>query len=157
MASTRAIRAWFARRSDDPTITLITFDHDDLDQPVRVAINTVGDDIVSNGLTFTAVGSIQASFVTDDDQPPRGQIGVVNVDGEIGLALQDLEDPVKVTMQAVQASDPDTVEKEIVEFEWRDVEVTSLLVTGSVSHFQLTDEPFPFLRVVPRYFHALFR
>lgn len=154
--SAAAVRALLAQESSESIIALLTIDHDDLPDPIRVARNTVGDDIVSGGETFIAM-PFEIEIPTDSEKAPVARLEVPNVDRSIGQALEELASPAVCTIQIVLASEPDTIDREYAQFELRNAEWDALAVTAELTQANFTGEPWPFLRVTPQWFPALFR
>lgn len=157
--SAGAVRKLLSRESDDPIVLLLTIEYlDPALTPViiRFCTNTPGDDLVSNGETFTAA-PFEITWPNDHEEAPVAQLTCVNVDRTVGQALESLIYPADVTIQAVFASDPDTVEREATLFELRNARWNAMVLTADISRQGLTSEPCPKYRVTPRLFPALFR
>lgn len=154
--SSAAVRALLSRETAETVILLLTIEHDDLPAPLRFARNTYGDDIVSNGDTFIGV-PFELNWPSDNDETPTAQLETFNVDRAIGQALEDLVDPPVCTLQIVLASSPNTIEREALQFEMRNVRWDALALTCDLTQIQITSEPWPKYRVTPKYFPALFR
>lgn len=154
--SAAAVRDLLARQSGDPLILLLTVEHDEMVQPFRLCTNRAGEDIVSNGDTFTA-SPFDLGWPSDDEDTPVAELRCPNVDRLIGQALEELNGPAICTIQAVLASDPDTIEREALEFELRDAEWDGNSVTAQLSRARLVTEACPKYRITPRLFPGLFR
>lgn len=154
--SAAAIRELTKREGGDPVILLLTIEHDDWAEPVRFCTNTIGDDIVSNGETFTAA-PFELEWPTDDDKAPVSRLKAFNVDRLLGTALDELVTPCTCTLQAVLASDPDTIQRQALKFELRNTQWDGAFLTGEISQARYGTEPWPAYRVTPNKFPALFR
>src|SRR5438105_12254339 len=98
--STLAIRSLLSREGRVPVILLLTITHPDLAQPIRLARNTVGDNIVSNGSTFTA-SPFGLEPPSDDEKAPIAKLIAINVDRAIGEALESIVTPAECMLQVV--------------------------------------------------------
>ena len=81
-------QAVFAAETDELFITLLTLDHDDFDDPIRV--NSSGADVTSNGDLYIA---FPFSLVLPKEQegvPPRAQLSIDNTDRRIVRALRGI-------------------------------------------------------------------
>lgn len=154
--TTAAIRSLLLREGGEPIIALLTIEHDDLDAPIRLARNTTGDDIVSNGETFTAA-PWDISWGADTENAPKVEITIVNVDRVAGQAIESITDPALCTVQLILESEPDEIIAEIANLELRNARWDAMVLTAELSHFSFAAEPWPFLRVTPQFFPALFR
>lgn len=106
--STAAKAAIFSAFTDKAVIALVTITHSDLGTPIRLAANSV--DIVSGGDTYTA-WPMELAFMSDEEgTPPRASIVIDNVDRTIIAQLRALDEPPDVTLEAVLADTPDTIE-----------------------------------------------
>lgn len=150
------IRELLKRDSSDPAIMLLTVDHPDFSAPVRLCTNTVGDDIVSGGDTYTAA-PFHITWPSDDTETPVAQLEAVNVGRAIALALMAISSPASAVIQVVLLSDPDTVEAEAPGFLIRNARWNALTLTADITRERIVTEPCPKYRISPQYFAALFR
>lgn len=151
-----AIRSLLMREGGEPIIALLTVEHDDLDAPIRLARNSTGDDIVSNGETFTAA-PWDIAWGSDTQEAPKVEITIVNVDRVAGQAIESITDPATCTVQLILESDPDEILIELTNLELRNARWDAMILTAELSHFSFFAEPWPFPRVTPQFFPALFR
>lgn len=154
--SSAAIRSLLNREATVPVIYLLTIEHDDLAQPMRLARNTVGDDIVSNGNTFTAA-PFEIEWPSDDEGAPVARLQAINVDRLVGEALESIATPAECTLQIVFANAPNTVERQAVKFQLRNAQWDGGFMSAELSQAYFADEPWPKYRVTPNLFPALFR
>jgi hypothetical protein len=129
-----------SRRSADPYLWLVTFTHPDVDAPIRVARN--GEAVVSQGVTFEK-GWFDLEAPTDNGEPPRGRITVPNIDRSVSSMLLALRYPPRVRLQAVLASDPDTIIEDYDFLYIRGIEGDAETVSGSLDSWNFTGEPWP--------------
>jgi len=113
------IAACNAANTDECFIVLVTVEHSELAAPIR--LNTSGENQVSNGDTYLAC-PIQVTLSEDsEDRIPQAKLVMDNIDRTIIAALRSITTPPTVTLQIVKASDPDTVEMELTDFEMRTI------------------------------------
>lgn len=145
--------AW-ATESDLPLV-LLTIDHVDLTEPIRVVNNTV--DITSNGLEFIGFPFEIDLPSSPEDAPPSSRLRINNVGREIGQAIRSIQTPADITIQVVRQEDPDTIEGEWHGFRLRNVRYDALTVEGDLVREDLTREQYPFLTYSPAEFPGLAR
>lgn len=150
--STAAKTQAFANEGDD-FLLLLTIDHDDISEPIRVVHNT--EDVVSNGETYVAFPFTLTLPTDRDDSPPRAQLVIDNVSREIGETIRTISTPPTVMIQVVQLADPDQVEMEIPSMVLRNVQFDAMTVTGDLELEDLSREPFPARYFTPAEFPGL--
>lgn len=128
------------RRSEDAYLWLVTVTHPDSARPIRVARN--GADVVSRGETF-GKGWFDLEAPTDTGEPPRGRLSVPNVNRRLSAMLLRLRTPPRVTLEAVLASDPDTVIEAYDFMFLRGIEGDRTTVSGSLDSWNFHSEPWP--------------
>lgn len=140
--------------SSDVLVWFATITHNDLDTPI-----TVNSDIVNyvyNGSTYIGC-AFQFTFLADDDQLPKGQIVIENVDETIGNTINALSDSPVLHLQLMAKSDfDDSVPRQaigtpIVEIDapllkLRNVQGNAMQITADVYGYDLTTEPWPSIR-----------
>ena len=152
--SSAAKAAIYAQETGEEFIILLTIDHTDLSAPIRVA--GARTDVVSRGDTYLAF-PFQIDLPQErDDEPPRVNLVIDNVDRQIVTAVRTMSSAPTVTMEVILASAPDTVEAGSFEFTLKRVRYDRLVVSGEVSYEDILDEQFPGGRFVPANFPALF-
>ena len=151
-----AISVLLSREQTDPLIVLLTIEHPELGAPILVARNAVGNDITSLGRTFQAF-PFDIELATDTDQAPQARLTIMNVDRRIGRAVRVIKTPATVHFECILASTPDSIEKSYRRFKLRNVRVNALEVSGTLSQFDGSREPWPYQRVTPSEFPAIFR
>ena len=137
-------------------VALMTVTHADLAAPLRLCTGMPGEDIVSGGNTFIAA-PFDIGWPNDDDQVPVAQLTAMNVDRAIGQALETINDPAEVTLQAVLASSPDTIERTAAKFQLRNARWNAIQLTADITRNTISTEPCPKYRITPLRFAALFR
>lgn len=153
--TTAAIRKLLSREGGEEAVALLTIDHPDLDAPMRLCRNSVGDDIVSNGDTYTAA-PFDIQWVQDNDEAPKVQVSIVNVDRAAWQGLETITEPATCDLAIIYPSDPDELIMPLTGMELRNARGDAIFVQAELSHFSWAAEPFPSLRVTPQFFPGLF-
>lgn len=164
--SATALAAIFAPESDDNLITLLTFDHDDLADPIRLCDHSLGrisetDEEVVYGVTSRTEDYIylpmEVTLPTDDQMSaPRMQIVIRDVTRYLIPVIRSIPTSIPVTIELVLASDPDTVEATFSGFELAGITYNRDQVTGDLSIPTLTAEPFPAGTFTPASFPGIY-
>lgn len=152
----------FGQTTGEVYATLITLDHDDLDEPLRLASDL--KDTLSNGSKGIISQTREFIFFPfelippgeDGERVPTGKLRMDNVSREIILAVREISSPVDVTIEIVRVSDPDTIEVLISGFQLRNIRGDALTVEGELSTTQFDLEPFPSGRFTASSFPGLF-
>lgn len=127
-----------AEESDECPLVLVTIEHDDLPEPIRVVNNI--EDIVSNGATFVGL-PFEIELPDEGERPGEARIRVDNVDRRIVKAVRSIQTPPDVTVQVILASQPDVIDMEITGLKLRDTTTDAAAVTGYLRFEDLTVEP----------------
>ena len=164
--SPAALKAMFARDSDDTLITLLTFTGGGIGSPIRVAdgytarISTTADEIVygvpSRGNDFTF---IPFQIILPDEQvasAPQCTITLYDVTRQLMPAIRALSGPPTGLIELVLASTPNTVEIAFSGFELGSVPYSAEQITLVLGVQSLAAEPFPAHGFTPSYFPGLF-
>lgn len=167
---TRTISSGFrdtleATQSSEVAVWFATITHDDLQVPIYVNSDIVN--YVYGGNTFLGC-AFSLSFLTDDEQPPRAQVSIENVDQIIGETIQALADSPAIRIQLLVKSDFDdgdprveigtpTVEVDASNLLLRNVKCDGLTLTGDLYGYDLMTEPYPSIRSTQDRLPGLFR
>lgn len=144
-----------AREADSPVVAAVTLQHDKWGEPIRLVKDTQA--LVSRGWTF-APAWFDLQIVGDGDEPPRATLSIPNVDQVIGEMVQLLDgDPAEVTLEAISLAYPDEPLYRAARLELRGINISAVIVSGSLSLRDYGTEKFGKIRVTPRLFPALFR
>lgn len=146
--------ALFAQETDDGALVLITIDHDEMVEPIRVVLNT--ENIVSRGNTFQAYPFRYVRPEYSGDRPPKAKIEIDNVDQQIMEGVRTVRTPMSVLIETVSMNDPDTVEESLDGFELINVVGTVATVSGDLSLEDLVTAPYPYGRFTPGAFRGGF-
>lgn len=145
-------RAVLGITSDQVLITLLTFQGDGF-TTFRVCDNDT--DIVSRSNTFTAF-PFEIVWPGDREDAPASTIRIANVSKQIGQAIDAATGEVFVTIEAILASDPDTVEKTFYGMNLRTARRDALVVEGDLGYSPFASEPWPKVRATPGRLPGLF-
>lgn len=155
-------QAVFAQETAEVFILLLTIDHDDLSDPIRVTADP--GDVMPSGAKGIVSNEVEYIFYPfdltlpneDEEASPRAKLQIDNVTQEIVATLRSLNSPPRVSLQIVLASQPDIVEARLVDFQLRNVVYDVSLVTGDLTIEQFDLEPFPASRITPSRFAGVF-
>ncbi len=153
MPSQSLIDAVYADETDEVFVVLLRITHPALAEPVLLANNT--EDVVSNGETFIGF-PFDITLFDDNEQTPRAQLEVQNVDRRIGDAVLALTSPALMDIMIVLASDPDTIELDFKGFELREVKGNATSVQASIVGIDLGNWPWPWRRATQAAFPGLY-
>ena len=146
--------AVFAQETGEAFLTLLTIDHDDLADPIRLSSD--GVDTTSNGETFVAFPFRFVAPPMAPDKDPFARLEVDNVSREIIEAVRGLSSAPTIDVDMVRASDPDTVEASFPQFLLNDITYDRTVVSGTLVVEILSAEPFPAHAFMPSGFPGLF-
>jgi len=132
-----------AQQTDSVWLVLLTIDHADLEQPIRVTSD--GRPTLSNGDLYQPFPF--AVTLPDDveGRAPQARLQIDNTSLEVVAQLRGLATPPSVRLQIVRAEDPDVIEREWVGLEWRSSAIDLASVTGTLSVEDLALEEFPYV------------
>lgn len=161
--STAAKQAIFAQESPEVFILLVTIDHPNFTQPVRISADPT-ELLPDAGVRGTISRGEEYLFcpfeinlpVQDDTGIARASISVDNIDRQIVSAVRQADSALSITIEIVLASSPDVPEVSVQDFRLERVTYDSMTVSGdiSVEYFEL--EPFPARRFTPSDFPGIF-
>jgi hypothetical protein len=152
--SAAVLSALMAQDTSEGFVILLTIDHADLAQPIRVCSNQT--DLTSNGDVYQAF-PFQVNLPSEsDDAPPQVTLSIDNVDRQIVTAVRTISSPPTVDMSVVMLSDPDTVEVGPFTFTLNGVEYDRLTVSGQLGFEQILSQPWPEGTFNPTGFPGLF-
>ena len=152
--SQAARQAVNAQETDEVFLLLLTLDHEDLAEPIRVVNNT--EDVVSRSDTYIAYPFEIALPDEDPESVARVTLRIDNVDREIVKSLRAISSPLSVGLEVVMAASPDTVEAGPFNMTLVSAEYDALTVTGELAFEDVLNEPFPGASYVPSEYPGLF-
>jgi hypothetical protein len=147
-------QALYAPETAEAFLVLLTLDHADLAEPIRVtsdAVTTIsrGDDFVPFPFELILPDDL-------DGAPPRARLAIDNIDRRIVQAVRTLSSAPTVMIEIIRAAAPDTVEAQFVDFKLTHVSYDAHRVEGSLTLEDFTAEPFPAAVFSPGLFPGLF-
>lgn len=151
--SETALNSAAAEETQEVWLVLVTLEHDDLEEPIRVVNNI--EDIESRGLTFLGCPFELDPPGDDADGPTEARLRIDNVNREIVVANRSITSPPTVTIEVILASDPDAPEVTISHLTLRNVSWDAAYVQGTLRFEDLSVEPVS-QRVTPGRFPGLF-
>ncbi len=147
-------QAVYAQETEHEFVVLITIDHDDLEEAIRV--NSSGTSIMHNGDTYVAF-PFEVILPDDvDDRPPRAKLRIDNISREIVLAIRTISSAPRVTIRIVMMETPDVVEAEFLDFRLSNITYDQLTVEGDLTLEEFIGEPYPARVFSPADFPGLF-
>lgn len=140
MASAAYRAAFFAPETDEVLLYLVRLSHPSLTDDVRV----VGDHqaLVHQGQTYSPAGFVLQLPEAGDGVAARARLTIENVSVELVETLQAATGAPTVTIRAVLASQPDTVEEEWPEFELVEVGFDAVTIEGDLGYPDLDAQTF---------------
>jgi hypothetical protein len=152
--SPAALSAVLAQETDKAFLPLLTIDHPDLADPIRVVCD--GQQCVSNGDTYLAFPFNIDFPPADPDSPPQVRLVIDNVDQKIIVGLRTLSSAPTVTLQVVMSDTPDTIEAGPFEMTLRQAVYDSLTIEGTLNFEDILNEAYPGDSYTPANFPGLF-
>lgn len=130
-----------ARETPEVFLFLVTIEHPDLEEEIRVVHNT--EDIVSRGETFKATWFNGILPNEQEDAPAQARLSIDNISPEILNALRSLQSNPLITLEVVLASDPDLVTNAWPDMELRAIDYDPLTIEGTLTYENIYNEPDP--------------
>lgn len=152
--SSATLQALYAAETGEAFLVLLTLDHPDLAQPIRVTSDAV--DTVSNGETYIAFPFELRLPEDDDGLSPRARLRIDNIDRQIVEAVRSISGAATVDISIVRAADPDTVEASFPDFRLENVSYDALVVEGVLTLEDFAAEPYPAHVFSPAEFPGVF-
>lgn len=143
-----------AQETEQVFLLLLTLDHADLSQPIRVVNNT--EDVTSRGDLFVAYPFEIALPDEDPDSVARVTLRIDNVDRQIVQSLRSIQAPLSVALEVVLAASPDTVEAGPFNMTLIAAEYDAFVITGELAFEDVLNEPFPGHSYIPSEYPGLF-
>ena len=151
--SPTARRALYAAQTDEQFVTLLRLSGTGI-ATIYVCDDAV--DVVSRGDTYLAFPFRIDSPPENEDKLEASSLIIDNVDQQIVQAVRLITAPMRVEMEVVLASAPDTVELGPVRFSLREVRYDALTIQGRLLHEDVLNEPFPADAFTPGSYPGLF-
>src|SRR5262245_10128404 len=152
--------------SDEVDLIFLTLSHPNLVEPIRVVWDTV--DFLYDDHTWTGF-PFDIQILTDDEQPPKAQLTIQNVDSRIGETVQSLLTPPRLKIELLNSADFNlTVEPRIEigtptvhyvadRLFLTNVSVDPFFVTGQIQGWDYLQRTWPGVRAQQEIFPGLFR
>lgn len=158
------IQALTGQQTTEVFVILVTFDHEDLDNPVRFSSDPTERHSTTPLIYKTVSRSNDYYFIPmnvilpsdTEDSAPAAQLSISNVGRDLIATLRSIETPASVTLELVLASDPDTVGFTLPVLDMASANWDKDTVTLSLTIEALDLEPFPAGTFDPGSFPALF-
>lgn len=128
--------------TDTAWLVLLTLDHEDLTDSIRVtsdAVSTASGGDVYSPFPFEVI-------LPDDVEgvPPQAQLRIDNTTQEIISALRGLTSPPRLTIKIVRSINPDIVDYSWTGLEWSASSYDKSIITGTLTFNDLSREEFPY-------------
>ena len=152
--SPAVVNALMAQETDEGFVMLLTINHADLAQPIRVA---------STSTNFTSNGNVYQAFPFEvnlppeqEDRPPQVTLTIQNVDRQIVQAVRSISSAPTVDMSVVMFSAPDDIEVGPFSFTLNGIGYDRLTVSGQLGYEEILSQPWPEGSMNPTGFPGLF-
>ena len=133
--------ALLQRETDERVVVLLTIEHPDLAEPLRLCLNP--KPITSRGHVYSFF-PFQITLPEErEDQAPVARLVIDAVDLVIVSVLRQIEAAPTVTIELVLASSPDTVEYQGAPMLWRSIAYTVTTVDGTLQGPRIFYSRFP--------------
>jgi len=159
-----ARQAMFAQESGEVWLWLLTITHPELADPIRISTDPTTR-LTTTPLVYgtTSRGNdylfVEASVSVPDENdrsPPASTMTISNVSRELIPLARSVTSPPQVQLEAVFASDPDTVLLEIPRLDMIGLRYNAQELTFSLAMDAFANEPFPAGSFTPADFPGLF-
>lgn len=147
--------AVFSQETSTAFLTLLTVDHENLDDPLRFTSDAV--DTVSRNDTYTAFPFKFRLPAEESEKIPEVTLTIDNVSREITSVIRNLDTAPDVDLEIVTSDDPDTVEAGPFSFKLKDISYDRLTVEGKLKNPALDEAAFPADTFNPSTFPGLFK
>lgn len=143
-----------AQETGEAFLVLIEIAHAALSTPIRVTSDGVST--ISNGDTYLPY----PYDISLPDDPEQGvssaQLTIDNIDRVIVESIRSISTAPTVTIRIVLGSDPDTIEAEFPNFEFREISYDAMTVSGDLTLKTFMGEPYPGDSFLPSLFPGVF-
>lgn len=161
--SAQARQAIYNQQTDEVFVILMTIDHPNFTQPIRVSsdnaviLPSAGvRGTVSRGQEYVFLPFTIELPTQDDTGIARARISIDNIDRQMVNAVRTANSALKINIEIVLASTPDTVEVSMDDFRINQVTYDALTISGELSLEYYDLEPYSKLRFTPSNFPGMF-
>ncbi len=167
MPSITALQETARAESGAVFLYLITIDHANLDDPIRVVFDEDGelplhdpDDprpaVISQDRGFyTFPVGVQLPSEEEDDDRHQARLIIGNVDRRIADTLRALPDAATVTIETVLRASPDFIEESWPGWRLSMAQIDTLTISAELTVPDLSQESYPHQRFTPAIFSGL--
>lgn len=157
--------AAFAAETGQVPVLLLTFDHEDLTEPIRISTDNADTFVyeaetvrgtISRGNNYVYCPVTLALPDDSDESISKATMEIDNVDRRILQTIRGISSPPTITMELVLAASPNTVEASFANFSLVDVTADVMTVQGTFSLGSFLSEPYPGGSMLPSNFPGLF-
>jgi hypothetical protein len=136
-------------------LMLLTIDHPELAEPIRLVYNT--EDVTSRGVVYHRYNfRIDLQDEKDDGAISEAKLTVEAIDQTIIQAIRTISTAPSVMFELVLASDPDTVEVGPFSYDVKSVNYNVQYVTMNLEFRDVMNDEFPGLSFTPENTPGLF-
>ena len=151
-----ARQALFAQETDKVFLVLLTIDHSDLSEPIRVVNNTVNIEVPPDGPLYIGYPFLIHMPRDSGDEVSKVRLRIDNVHRDIVYAVRSIDSPPDVEMSIVLAETPNIVEAGPFSFTLKDAKYDALVVEGELSYEDILNEAWPADQFTPSSHPGLF-
>lgn len=153
MTVSNQLRADAWAPESDLYLVLLTIDHPDLADPIRVVNNT--ENITSNAVEYIGFPFEISLPESPENSPPRAELKISNVSREIGQAIRSVGSPPVVDIAVIRQQTPDVVEAFHGGMKLTGVTYNVQTVSGQLVREDFVSEPYPSITYSPAEFPGL--
>lgn len=152
--------------SEEALLIFLSIYHEDLIEPIRVVSDV--ENFILDGDEYVGF-DFKINLLSDSDSAPQARLTIMNVDEQIGRAVQRSTSPVNLSLQILPMSEFDTSVVPRTQLNTpairvyraahlRLTEVTGDLmqISGKISSWDYSQEPWPALKATESRFPGLF-
>jgi hypothetical protein len=152
--SNAAKQAIFAQQTSKVFLSILTIDHSQLAQPIRVVNNR--DNITSGGDLYQGYPFAFSLPDEDEETLSKVELTITNVDRLLVESVRSIATPLSVVLEVILADTPDTIEVGPITFSMSQVQYDALKLTGTCNFQDLLNEPYPEGSYTPSNYPGLF-
>lgn len=154
--STANVQRFNALEQPAEILTLITIDHEQLDNPLHFVANNENEPVTSQDVFYTAypVDLLPPSM---GEGLPQSSLRIHNVNRKIGVILRQIRTKLQLTLQTVWADDLDNPIETFAGLYLRGIRVDESFVEGTIIDEDMASEPLPWIRCTVDKFQSIHR